>query len=86
MISSQPNRQIVMAVNGPTIGLASIARPGGRNSIEEFPAAHGQGGRVAAPSSTVRRDPTVDDISTLLFVESSVPSPVRARGPRRSRV
>ena len=75
MISSQPNRQIMMAVNGPRSELASIASARRQELYsQKFPRNMVRGGRVAAPSNTVRRDPTVDDIATLLFVESLVPS------------
>jgi hypothetical protein len=75
MLSSQPNRQIMMAASGSKVALAAI---GMERRLElyaqKFPRRVVRGGRVVSPVSVIRRDPTVDDIATLLLVESLAPS------------
>lgn len=75
MISDPENRQIMMAAGGSKTELASIATARRQELYsQKFPRAVVIGGRVVQPNSKLRRDPTVEDIATLLFVESLVPS------------
>jgi hypothetical protein len=75
MLSTQQNRQIMMAASGSKTTLAAI---GLERRLElysqKFPRSVVRGGRVVAPVSVIRRDPTVEDIATLLFVEALAPS------------
>ncbi len=75
MIAAPENRQILMAASGSKTELASIATARRQELYsQKFPRAVVIGGRVVQPNSNLRRDPTLDDIATLLFVESLVPS------------
>ena len=75
MIAAPDNRQIMMAVGGPKSELSSIASARRQELYaQKFPRAMVRGGRVIGASTTLGRDVTVDDIATLLFVESLVPS------------
>ena len=75
IIASPENRQIMMAAGGSKSELASIASARRQELYaQKFPRAMVIGGRVVQPNRNLRRDPTVDDIATLLFVESLVPS------------
>jgi len=74
LVASQPNRLILFAVNGPKSELTSIAAARRQELYsQKFPRGMVMGGRVA-PASRTRRDPTAEDIATLLFVEALVPS------------
>ncbi len=73
MVTTAPNRQIVMGAGGPMteLGLMASARRQELYSMK-YPRAVVIGGMVTQP--TVRRDPSLPDIAALLFVESLVPS------------
>jgi hypothetical protein len=75
IIASPENRQIMMAAGGSKSELASIASARRQELFaQKFPRAMVRGGRVIGASTTLGRDITVDDMATLLFVESLVPS------------
>jgi hypothetical protein len=75
MLSSQPNRQILMAVNGSRSTLSAIALVRRQElHAQKFPRTAVRGRLVVSTGSTIRRDPTVEDIATLLFAESLTPA------------
>jgi len=74
IISSHGNRQVLLAAGGPATELGSIVAARRQELYsQKFPRAVVIGGR-AVRASTVRRDPTTEDIATLLFAETLVPS------------
>jgi hypothetical protein len=74
LLASQPNRQILFAANGPRSELASIATARRQELyLQAYPRRIIRGGLVA-PAGASRRDPTVEDIATLFFVEALAPS------------
>jgi hypothetical protein len=79
LIVSPVNRHIMMAAAGPKEELGSIASARRQELYsQKFPRPVVIGGRLVQPS-IVRRDPTVEDIATLLFVETLVPSRLAPR-------
>lgn len=74
LISSQPNRHLIMAADGPREELAAMALARRQELYyQKYPRAVVVGGVVVQPTK-VRRDPTTEDIAALLFAEAIAPS------------
>ncbi len=78
-LSTPANRHMVMATGGLESELATLAA-GRRQELynQKYGRVMGIGGRLMVDAST-RREPTLDDIATLLFAESVAPAKT---GPR----
>jgi hypothetical protein len=87
-IMAEPvNRQIIMATCGSRKELGSIASSRRQELYaQKFPRNVVRGGRVIVTSSTLRHDPTVEDLATLLFAETLAPPRFTPRGVSISRL